>query len=45
MEKLIDFTAFEKAQKVCFSTICHAIEVACGRRQQEAVEHIFGYII
>ena len=45
MEKFIAFATFDKIQKVCFKEIRHAIEVAWGRGQQEAVENIFGYTI
>ena len=45
MEKFIAFATFDKIQKVCLRAIRHAIEVAWGRGQQEAVENIFGYTI
>ena len=45
MEKFIAFATFDKIQKVCLRAIRHAIEVAWGRGQQEAVESIFGYTI
>lgn len=43
--KFIAFATFTKHIKVCSSAIRHAIEVAWGRGQQEAVENIFGYTI
>ncbi len=45
MEKFIAIATFKKNRKVCFRAIRHAIEVAWGRGQQEAVEKIFGYTI
>ncbi len=45
MEKFIALRAFGKIKKVCLRAIRHAIEVAWGRGQQEAVESIFGYTI
>ena len=44
-KNLLPYEPLTKSKKVCFRAIRHAIEVAWGRGQQEAVESIFGYTI
>ena len=45
MEKFIAFAIFSKKRKVFLRAICHAIEVAQERGEQQTVERIFGYTV